>query len=367
MTNNKESLYIKACVIANGVQDQQGDVITKTDIKRIFTNSIDVGFDINHDSIRQDGIYSMEQYISKSDEMLCDNIVPAGSWMTVLRVDNKDVQQMIKKHEINGVSITAYPERGTEIKRTNPRLLLYKDIQEKDRIHPKEISLVEKPSNRLPLEVMEYETYLSKSEKENTQMTETQDRIEKQSTVSRVLDMLQEVLSASIQKGEDDINVDISVEPEDNTPANTETEESTEETEEVEEENEEEPVEEQAEEEETEETEDSSEENEPVEKMMPPDPQQNTGGATAEQALVQIAQICAKVLQVQQQQAPQQPNGIMQSEDPDPQDPIIKEEAPLKEKVTSKMDKSETTQTEVDRAALFAAQTGRDPITGEKL
>ena len=53
MTSKKDSMYIKACVIANGLQDKQNDIISKKDIKRVFTNSLDVGFDINHDNIRK--------------------------------------------------------------------------------------------------------------------------------------------------------------------------------------------------------------------------------------------------------------------------------------------------------------------------
>ena len=377
MTKQKDSLYVKACVIANGIQDQQGDVITKKDIKQIFTNSLDVGFDINHDNIRQDGIYSLEQYISKSDEQLGDHIVPAGSWMTVLRVDNPDVQSMIKKHELRGVSITAYPEKGSVIKRSNPKVILYKDIQEKDRIHPKEISLVERPSNMLPLEIMEYDDYISKSVKENNYMTnETEDeKIMKQSTINKLVDILQQVLTPSVQKGDEaPVEATINAEPEETTePEPTVDESEPEEVEEpVAEEEVEEPVETEEEtpeetEEETEESQDSDEES--VQKMMQPDPNMGMGGSTADQAIVQIAQICAKVLQgqqQQQQQPPQQGNGIMQSEDPDPTEPIKKGETQLTEKATGKLD-NVVSQDYIDRTYLFAKQTGRDPITGEKI
>lgn len=386
MTKQKDSLYIKACVIANGIQDQQGDVITKKDIKKIFTNSLDVGFDINHDNIRQDGIYSLEQYISKSDEHLGNHIVPAGSWMTVLRVDNPDVQSMIRKQELRGVSITAYPEKGSVIKRSNSKVILYKDIRDKEKIHPKEISLVEKPSNMLPLEIMEYDDYISKSVKENNYMTnETEEeKIMKQSTINKLVDILQEVLSPSVQKAKDDpIEVNVEAEP---APSSTEEEVVEEETEEVDDpvteeetdvntEEEVETVEEESEstDDSTEETEEQVEEStdsteEPVQKMMQPDPNMNMGGGTAEQAIVQIAQICAKVLQgqQQQQQPQQQGNGIMQSETHETTEPIKKGDQELTEKVTGKLD-NVVSQSYVDRAYLFAKQTGRDPVTGEKL
>lgn len=383
MTDQKQSLYIKACVIANGLQDQQGDVITKKDIKRIFTNSLDVGFDIDHDNIRQDGVYGLEQYISKSDEMLGNNRIPAGSWMTVIRVDNPNIQEMIKKHEINGVSITAYPEKGAVIKRSHPKVVLYKDVQEKDRIHPKEISLVKKPSNLLPLEVMEYTDYISKSIKENTYMNETENEKISKSTTDRILDILQQLLPQHVQKEEvDPISATVTAKPENE---ETEVEESPveEETQESDETNPEEIVDNQSteseeetpedekniekgsteeEEEEVEETPEDDEES--VQKMMQPTNMVDQQGGTAEQAIVQIAQICARVLQGQQQQQQPQGTGIMQSEDPEPTEPIKKQQ--LQDKVTGKLD-NVVSQEYVDRAIIFAKQTGRDPVTGEKL
>ena len=323
MTTQKDSLYIKACVIANGIQDQQGDVITKQDIKRIFTNGIDVGFDLDHDNIRKDGVYGLEQYISKSEEKLGNHIIPEGSWMTVIRIDNPEIQKMIQDNKINGVSITAYPEKGAIVKRSHPKVVLYKDIQEKDRIHPKEISLVEKPSNLLPLEVMDYTEYISKSIKENTYMNETETEIiMKQSTTDKVLDILQRLLPSSVQKEtvEDPIEATITATPEE-TPEETleeteQVEETTEEEDEVdgkvteEEEEEEQPQQEEEEEasseEEAEETPEEDEgeavEDESVQKMMQPDASMGMAGGTADQAIVQIAQICARVLQGQQQQ-----------------------------------------------------------------
>lgn len=391
MTDQKESLYIKACVIANGLQDQQGDVITKQDIKRIFTNSLDVGFDIDHDNIRQEGVYGLEQYISKSVEMLGNKRVPAGSWMTVIRVDNPNVQEMIRKHEINGVSITAYPEKGTIVKRSHPKVVLYKDVQEKDKIHPKEISLVKKPSNLLPLEVMEYTDYISKSIKENTYMNETENEQISKSTTDKILDILQQLLPQNIQKGEEDpISATVTATPE-NEEAEVEESPVEEETQESDETNPEEIVdnsttevtEEEATEEggeTTEEGEETTEEGtseteveeetpeeegeESVQKMMQPTNMVDQQGGTAEQAIVQIAQICARVLQGQQQQQQPQSNGIMQSEDPEPTEPIKKSQ--LQDKVTGKMD-NVVSQDYVDRAVIFARQTGRDPVTGEKL
>ena len=54
--------------------------------------------------------------------------------MTVLRIDNPEVQDMIQKGDITGVSIIAYPEKGAVTSRHSNDRVLYKDIKEKDKI-----------------------------------------------------------------------------------------------------------------------------------------------------------------------------------------------------------------------------------------
>lgn len=385
MTSKKDSMYIKACVIANGLQDKQNDIISKKDIKRVFTNSLDVGFDINHDNIRKEGIYSIENYISKSDEDLNGTIVPSGSWMTVLRIDNPEVQDMIQKGDITGVSIIAYPEKGAVTSRHSNDRVLYKDIKEKDKIHPKEISLVKNPANGLPLQVMTYDNYISKS------MNNWSDKMTEDSTLNKLIDVLSSLrkgdkqnpvseTSTLIEKEEDDTEVSLEELEPDKTPLKDQ--EDMGETGEKEEE--------------IEKTEDDNEvintdtPGEVSKSMIPPqqDPQQQMGGG-AEQALVQIAQICAKFLQATQhtQMQPQQ-NQIMQSTDADPETLISKSSEESKEdtsgsdgsgekleksgKVTEKVTKKfddpiQVTESVNSMEELFCKQTGRDPYTFEKI
>ena len=385
MTSKKDSMYIKACVIANGLQDKQNDIISKKDIKRVFTNSLDVGFDINHDSIRKEGIYSIENYISKSDEDLNGTIVPCGSWMTVLRIDNPEVQDMIQKGDITGVSITAYPEKGAVTSRHSEGGVLYKDIKEKDKIHPKEISLVKNPANGLPLQVMNYDNYISKS------MNNWSDKMTEDSTLNKLIDVLSSLrkgdkqnpvseTSTPIEKEEEEIEVPIEEPEPDETPLKDqddigETGEKGEEIEKTEDDKE---------------IIDTDNPEEITKSMIPPqqDPQQQMGGG-AEQALVQIAQICAKFLQATQQtQMQPQQNQIMQSTDADPETPISKSSEESKEdksgsdgsgekleksgKVTEKVTKKfddpiQVTESVNSMEELFCKQTGRDPYTFEKI
>lgn len=399
MTGNKDSMYVKACVVANGVRDLQGDVITKKDIKKIFTNSIDVGFDIGHDNIRQTGIYSLENYISKEEEQLGDNIVPSGSWMTVLRIDNDEIQEKIKKHEINGVSITAYPEHDAEItKHGNGRPLLYKDIVAKDQLHPREISLVGRPANNLPLDVMDYNTYLSKSvnfEDETMSTHIEKEESNKDSTINKLVD----ILSAFTHKSEDVTEEQEPISKEEVEPCD-----GCDKCEECEEDKSNDQKSEESEQAEGEEAVDKSDDSEvsgdptEVSKAMPMAgmPQQGAGGQPvqggAEQALIQIAQICAKFLEAGQQ--PQQPamqQPIARSSEPvetevvaksddeslrdannDSDDKesvsVKKSDDKISKKETQKFDaEGETMVDHSDVSMLFAQQQGRDPYTFEKL
>lgn len=389
-------MYVKACVVANGVRDLQGDVITKKDIKKIFSNSIDVGFDVGHDHIRQTGIYSLENYISKEEEYLGKNVVPSGSWMTVLRIDNDNIQEKIKKHEINGVSIMAYPEHDAEItKHENRRALLYKDIVEKDQLHPREISLVEHPANNLPLDVMDYDTYLSKSvfNEDETMSTHIEkEESSKDSTINKLVD----ILSVFTRKSEDVKEETEPVVKDDveqcdgcenceecqenkSSAQNSEESESTEGEEKVGK---------------SDDSEVSGESNE-VNKAMPITgaPQQGMGvqpmQGGAEQALIQIAQICAKFLEAGQQQPTQQAiarsseevktESVAKSDDEslreDNNDSDDKETVSVK-KSDNKISKKETQKFDAegesmvdhsDVSMLFAQQQGRDPYTFEKL
>lgn len=160
----QKALYIKACVIANGITDSQGDTLQTTDIKKIFTsfNNQD-NFELNHNNIPINEVSLIENYINATDEKIGNLIVPKGSWLVVIRVDNPEIKKLILQNEIQGISLYNYV--GEKCKANLNGTIRYQDIIDKECVIPVFISFVEQGANGYPLHVMDYETYIQKSKK----------------------------------------------------------------------------------------------------------------------------------------------------------------------------------------------------------
>lgn len=160
----QKALYIKACVIANGITDSQGDTLETTDIKKIFTsfNNQD-SFELNHNNIPINEVSLIENYINATDEKIGNLIVPKGSWLVVIRVDNPEIKKLILNNEIQGISLYNYV--GERCKANLNGTVRYQDIIDKECVIPVFISFVEQGANGYPLHVMDYETYIQKSKK----------------------------------------------------------------------------------------------------------------------------------------------------------------------------------------------------------
>ena len=160
----QKALYIKACVIANGITDSQGDTLQTTDIKKIFTsfNNQD-NFELNHNNIPINEVSLIENYINATDEKIGNLIVPRGSWLVVIRVDNPEIKKLILNNEIQGISLYNYV--GEKCKANLNGTVRYQDIIDKECVIPVFISFVEQGANGYPLHVMDYETYIQKSKK----------------------------------------------------------------------------------------------------------------------------------------------------------------------------------------------------------
>src|SRR5574344_665259 len=160
----QKALYIKACVIANGITDSQGDTLETTDIKKIFTsfNNQD-SFELNHNNIPINEVSLIENYINATDEKIGNLIVPKGSWLVVIRVDKKKKKKLILQNEIQGISLYNYV--GEKCKANLNGTVRYQDIIDKECVIPVFISFVEHGANGYPLHVMDYETYIQKSKK----------------------------------------------------------------------------------------------------------------------------------------------------------------------------------------------------------
>ena len=158
----QKALYVKACVIANGITDSQGDTLYKDDIKKIFTsfNNQD-NFEVYHNDLPIQEVSLLENYISTADETIGTSIVPSGSWNVVIRVDNPTIQEGLLAGEFGGISLN---------NRIAPKCqgnlhgqVRYQDISDAECIIPLLISFVERGANGYGLHVMDYDAYIKKS------------------------------------------------------------------------------------------------------------------------------------------------------------------------------------------------------------
>lgn len=169
MYDKQDALYVKYPLMINGITDRQGDVVTGvTDVKKIFTNSEEILFDEEHERIPIDGINIQESYISKYDEIISETLVPNGSWIVILRVDNPEIQTKILPPELGGTGEYKGLSLWNDIKKSCSMGLVgqirYNDLPDADCALPKFISFVLKPANGVGLHVMDYEVYISKSD-----------------------------------------------------------------------------------------------------------------------------------------------------------------------------------------------------------
>ena len=156
------ALYVKACIIANGVTDSQGDTLQAEDIKKIFTsfNNSD-NFEIYHNEIPIENVSLLENYIATADESIGTSNVPAGSWLAVIRVDNPDIQERLLKGEFKGVSLNN--KIAVECKGSLTGAVRYQDVADAECVIPVYISFVEAGANGYGLHVMDYDAYIQKS------------------------------------------------------------------------------------------------------------------------------------------------------------------------------------------------------------
>lgn len=156
------ALYVKACIIANGVTDSQGDTLQAEDIKKIFTsfNNSD-NFEIYHNEIPIEGVSLLENYIATADETIGTRVASSGSWLAVIRVDNPDIQERLLKGEFKGVSLNN--KIAVECKGSLTGVVRYQDVADAECVIPVYISFVETGANGYGLHVMDYDAYIQKS------------------------------------------------------------------------------------------------------------------------------------------------------------------------------------------------------------
>lgn len=158
----QKALYVKGCIIANGITDSQGDTLYSEDIKKIFTsfNNQD-NFEVYHNDLPIQEVSLLENYISTADETIGTQIIPRGSWNCVIRVDNPEIQEGLLTGEFGGLSLNN--RIAPKCKGNLSGQVRYQDIPDAECIIPLLISFVERGANGYGLHVMDYTAYIKKS------------------------------------------------------------------------------------------------------------------------------------------------------------------------------------------------------------
>ena len=329
----QKALYVKCCIIANGITDSQGDTLYAEDIKKIFTsfNNQD-NFEIHHNDIPIKEVSLLENYISTADETIGTAVVPSGSWNAVIRVDNPEIQKGLLNGEFKGVSLNNRIAEPCKANLTGQ--VRYQDIADAECIIPLLISFVEAGANGYGLHVMDYTAYIKKSK----------DIVIKKDGVKRMdFKEFMEGLKSLIKQAEDTPEEEPAVEKEDDETKKEDEEPVVEKAEEVT--TEEEATEEEAEikkEDKAEEVADEEEEAE-IEK--------------------EDSDLEARVAKLEEQIA----ELLKEDTDAENPDPTVEPE----DEDTPKITKSEkvviTNESEHVTQTNYYEMTGRDPVTGKKL
>ena len=174
--------YVTGVVIANGVPDNEGDILNKSDIKRIFTKYINRETDIMHTKIRNEGVDVLANWISEVDTEIDGKIAPSGSWLATMAITNDEINKSIESDNpksINGLSLGSISATGlTQKLWFINKSVNYRDIDNIEDVKPLFISFVDRPSNGFGLESEDYNIYINKNAKEDENMVETEEKSE---------------------------------------------------------------------------------------------------------------------------------------------------------------------------------------------
>lgn len=330
----QKALYVKCCIIANGITDSQGDTLYAEDIKKIFTsfNNQD-NFEVYHNDIPIQEVSLLENYISTADETIGTAVVPSGSWNAVIRVDNPEIQEALLTGEFKGVSLNNRIAEPCKANLTGQ--VRYQDIADAECIIPLLISFVEAGANGYGLHVMDYDAYIKKSK----------DIVIKKNG-AKIMDFKEFIdgLKSLIKQAEDTPEEEPAVEKEDDETKKED----------------EEPVVEKAEEETTEE--EATEEEAEIKKE---DKAEEEVADEEEEAEIEKedSDLEARVAKLEEQLA----ELLKEDTDAENPDPTVEPE----DEDTPKITKSEkvviTNESEHVTQTNYYEMTGRDPVTGKKL
>ena len=193
-----EATYITGVVIANCVPDSDGDCLYKKDIKKIFTKYLDRATDVMHTRIKNEGVEVLANWITESDTLLNGKTVPAGSWMATFAVTNEELLSSILDGSISGLSLGSVSEDAMTKKYWFiNKSIHYQDLDDMEEVIPLFISFVDKGANQYGLEIMDYNVYINKNDKNGEKMTNEEELVQNEEPMIPIsaLDKLREFFS----------------------------------------------------------------------------------------------------------------------------------------------------------------------------
>mgnify|MGYP002622134249 CR=1 FL=1 len=172
--DKKNAIYIEGVVIANGVQDTYGDILTKEDINKLMTSYVDKTVDTNHSFLEENGVSIVKNYTTEKAKKIHGQDVPVGSWVAELMIWNEDIIKNVHTHKFNGLSLASVPNKLEDIKAfLNQEDVNYRDFNDMDDLTPLMISLVKKAGNGYDFDVYPYDVYVKREMKtEDKNMTD---------------------------------------------------------------------------------------------------------------------------------------------------------------------------------------------------
>lgn len=185
-----ETIFVTGVVIANGIADSDGDLLTKKDIKTIFTKYINRDTDTMHTNIKNTGVDVIANWISEVAMTIGGQNVPTGSWIATMKISNPQLIECIKSNKLRGFSLGSVSEEAmTPNYWFINKSMNYRDLESIEEVIPLFISLVDYPANQFNFEWMEYETYINKNNKNIDNMTENKEEMISVSALERIRDI----------------------------------------------------------------------------------------------------------------------------------------------------------------------------------
>lgn len=359
----QKALYVKCCVIQNGVSDFHGDVLDATDIKKIFTSfNNQSSFEIYHNEIPVQEVSLLENYISQTEEQIGSTIIPSGSWMATIRVDNPAIKEKLLNGDFGGVSLNNRVQDSCATGLVGN--ITYSDLKDAECVIPVYISFVDEPANNVGLHIMDYNVYIQKSKNGGKEMSliedlkaliskaeeEAKEEVEDAETPADATEEepVEEVKKEATEEEDDEVVEEEAVAEEEIEKDATEGEEATEET------SEDPVIEKEAE------TDDASEDATEIQKEAEEIIEETDDDATvfdAEAEIIALKEQIAELKAIVEELMP-----------PNPIDAEVEVEDNANEPIITKSAKIEVTSIDpLDEISDFYERTGRDKITGCKI